>query len=110
MEKNYKNIDKTKIMEYIYELLYVYNNNNNGSVNPYSSMLTMKLENGDEFIIPEKIREDAIVSWHKKKEIEDNSIKFNYHFYKKILSTLFCIIFIILFLYVMSLLRFIVIR
>ena len=114
MEKKeiYTNMEKSKFINYIYELLYEYNNSNNKEsiINPYDHNIKMELETGVEIIIPEPIRINAIKDWHNKKSIEDLKIKFDYDFLKNIVNTILFIIGTITFLYILSLFKYIVIR
>jgi hypothetical protein len=105
----YTTIDKNKVMEYIYKLLYIYNNTDytNNIVNPYETTLIMKLEDGKKIIIPEKTRKECIISWHNRKKIESKKFKFNMEFFLNFCSLSFGILIIILFLYSLSLLRYI---
>ena len=107
----YTNMEKSKIIEYINQLLYKYNNSDDkNNINPYDQYLKMKLDDGCEFTIPEKIREDTIKEWHAKKVKHKYLMNFDYRFFQNILSTLFFIIGVILFLYILSLLKYVVIR
>ena len=103
-QKNYTIIDKSKITEYIYNLLDSYNTTyKNLDNDPYKSYLIMKLDNNTEIIIPEKIRKECIISWHNK--IQFKKFNLDRRFFINIFSLSIGILLIILFLYILSSMR-----
>ena len=67
----------------------------------------MKLEDGKEIKIPKKLQNECINSWYNKKKIQPINTKFNKTFLINFGTLAIGIILIILFLYALSMMRYI---